>query len=173
MPRAKPVVFISSTAQDLRDHRQAAADAARQAGFDVEMMEDFEARTDRPPYPGCMAKVRECDVVVALVAQRYGWVPADQPEPELAKSITWLECEEAWNAKQELLVFVLDGSHPWPAERKESYRATEALEKGKLTAKLTKEIDRNVKKLGEFKGWLDSLGFRKSFTTSESVKAIR
>lgn len=36
--------------------------------------------------------VRECDVLVVLVAHRYGWVPSDQPDKG-TKSITWLECE--------------------------------------------------------------------------------
>lgn len=44
MPITKPVVFISSTAKDLQEHREAAAEAARQAGFEYQMMEDFEAQ---------------------------------------------------------------------------------------------------------------------------------
>jgi len=48
----------------LREHREEAAKSARQAGFAVEMMEHFEAQTKSPPYAACMAKVRECDVLV-------------------------------------------------------------------------------------------------------------
>ena len=74
MPITKPVVFISSTAKDLAEHREAAAKAARQAGFEATMMEDFEAQSLKPPYPACMEKVRGCDVLVVIVAHRYGWV---------------------------------------------------------------------------------------------------
>ncbi len=123
MPRTQPVVFISSTAQDLREHRHAAAEAARQAGFAVEMMEHFEAQTQSTPYVGCIAKVREGDVLVVLVAHRYGWVPGDQPDKG-TKSITWLECEEMRAAGGELLALVIDPKHPWPADHKEAYRAT-------------------------------------------------
>ena len=35
MPVTRPVVFISSTAKDLPEHREAAAKAARQAGFEI------------------------------------------------------------------------------------------------------------------------------------------
>ena len=93
MPITKPIVFISSTAKDLAAHRDAAAKAARQAGFEDVRMEDFEAQSRKPPYAACMEKVRECDVLVVIVAHRYGWVPEDQPGKQ-AKSITWLECEE-------------------------------------------------------------------------------
>ena len=77
MPITKPVVFISSTAKDLAEHRDAAAKAARQAGFEARMMEDFEAQTLKPPYPACMAEVRSCDVLVAIIAHRYGWAHAE------------------------------------------------------------------------------------------------
>ena len=71
MPVTKPVVFISSTSADLRLHRDAAARAARQAGFEPDIMEDFEAQSLKPPYPACMDKVAECDVLVVIVgAQR-------------------------------------------------------------------------------------------------------
>lgn len=69
MPRTPPAGLspsssVSSTADHLREHREEAAKSARQAGFAVEMMEHFEAQTKSPPYAACMAKVRECDVLV-------------------------------------------------------------------------------------------------------------
>jgi hypothetical protein len=100
-----------------------------------------------------MEKVRDCDVLVAIVAHRYGWVPPDQPGG-LAKSITWLECEESLGVKKEVLAFVVDPEHKWPAELKEAYRVTQVLEKGELTPEIATEITRNLKKLGEFKAWL-------------------
>ena len=58
------------------------------------MMEYFTAQGRAKPYKACMEKVAPCDVLVVIVAHRYGWVPPDQPRPE-DKSITWLECERA------------------------------------------------------------------------------
>ncbi len=171
MPSTKPVVFISSTAKDLAEHREAAARAARQAGFEYQIIEEFEAQSLNGAYPACMDKVSDCDVLVVLVAHRYGWVPADQPDPRLAKSITWLECEEALRMGKEVLTFVIDPDFKWPVELKEAYRATEALERGKLTQKVQKEIARNVKKLGELKTWLGGLGFRRTFTDAASVNS--
>jgi hypothetical protein len=85
-----PVVFISSTAADLRPHREAARDAALAATpeFGPRMMESFEGRGDNPPLGVCLEKVAEADVVVAIVAHRYGWEPPDQPgAPDEWKSI--------------------------------------------------------------------------------------
>jgi hypothetical protein len=86
-----PTVFISSTSEDLKAYRQAARDAAVAARFHPEMMEYFPAGGQYPPLEACRAKVGEADVIVAIVAHRYGSVP-DAADP---KNITWLECEEA------------------------------------------------------------------------------
>src|SRR5450759_945813 len=99
-------VFISSTSEDLKDYRLAARDAVLAVGLRPVMMEYFAA-SGGGPLSECLALVSPCDVVVALVAQRYGWVPPDQPDPG-AKSITWLECEHAAGQGKDLLVFFVD-----------------------------------------------------------------
>jgi hypothetical protein len=71
-------VFISSTSEDLKPYRDAARDAAIGAGLLPKMMEYFVA-TGGPSLQGCLRQVSEADVVVAIVAHRYGWVPPDQP----------------------------------------------------------------------------------------------
>jgi hypothetical protein len=48
-----PIVFISSTSDDLRDYRQAAAKAARGLGFFPLMMEDFPANGRAPSLDEC------------------------------------------------------------------------------------------------------------------------
>src|SRR5688572_17463797 len=125
-PRSNvPVVFVSSTSEDLRPYRVAARDAAIAAEFLPRMMEYFEARGDHPPLRTCLDKVDEADLVVAVVAYRYGWVPPDQPAGH-NKSITWLECERAVARGKEVIAFPVDEGHAWPVELREEYRATEA-----------------------------------------------
>ena len=97
-------VFISSTSEDLEEYRKAARDAVIDAVCHPVMMEYWAAQGKRPPYPECMAKLDGCEKVVAIVAQRYGWVPDDQPDAD-AKSITRLECERA----KEVIAFVRMG----------------------------------------------------------------
>jgi hypothetical protein len=85
-------IFISSTSEDLEAYRLAARDAVLLAGCQPVMMEYFTPQGKRKPYMACMAEVDECEVAIAIVAQRYGWVPQDQPGGG-TKSISWLECE--------------------------------------------------------------------------------
>ena len=63
------------------------------------LMEYFVARGDHPPLEACLGKVAEADLLVVLVAQRYGWVPPDQAAGQ-QRSITWLECEQAVSRRQ-------------------------------------------------------------------------
>src|SRR5437016_5080589 len=123
---ANPVVFVSSTSEDLKQYRALVRDAALSAGFHPDMMEYFPASGQHPPLQSCLAKVEAADIVVAIVAHRYGWVP-DAADP---KSITWLECEHAVKNGKEVLVFVAGGD--WPLHLKESFRTAEALETGRF-----------------------------------------
>ena len=86
-PRSRNV-FVSSTSEDLKEHRKAARDAAISASFLPVMMEYFVASGKRAPLATSLAKVDDADLVVAIVAHRYGWVPPDQ-EGDHHKSITW------------------------------------------------------------------------------------
>ncbi|MCU0875173.1 MAG: DUF4062 domain-containing protein [Pirellulaceae bacterium] len=94
-------VFISSTAEDLAAHREAARDAAIGAGMLPIMMEYFVASGEHPPLEACLGKVSEADLLVVVVAHRYGWVPPDQGA-DPPKSITWLECEQAASEGKEV-----------------------------------------------------------------------
>jgi Domain of unknown function (DUF4062) len=118
MPLQTPVLFVSSTSEDLKPHRGPHRDAAVAADFRVRMMEYFVAGGDRPPLAVCLAKVSEADVLCLLVAHRYGWVPPDQPAGGY-KSITWLECERTVGESKEVLAFLLDDAVPWPVEHRE------------------------------------------------------
>lgn len=71
-----PVVFISSTVEDLLPYRAKARDAAIRVGFYPVMQEYFVA-SDNPPLQECMQRVAQADALVAIVAHRYGWVPKD------------------------------------------------------------------------------------------------
>jgi hypothetical protein len=96
-----PFVFISSTSDDLKEHREQAAKAALASGFSPRLMEYFPAAGHKPTLAECMEKVAEAEVMVVLVAHRYGWV-SDGPENPDAKSVTWLECEHSWQVTAKL-----------------------------------------------------------------------
>ncbi|MBM3813727.1 MAG: DUF4062 domain-containing protein [Acidimicrobiia bacterium] len=95
-----PVVFISSTSEDLQEYREQARNAAIACGFSPRMMEFFPARGDAGSVEACLKLVGEAEVVVVIVAHRYGWVPEGPMNPD-HKSITWLECEHAWKVTKQ------------------------------------------------------------------------
>ena len=110
MGRNVPAVFISSTVEDLKAYRTAARDAALRAECLPKMQEYWAAR-DNPPLATCLARVAEADVLVVVVAHRFGWVPDDQPEKgRKVKSITWGELRP--NARRWILSLGEDGGLP-------------------------------------------------------------
>ena len=160
-------VFISSTSEDLKPYRNAAREAANRPRLVPIMMEYFVA-TGGPSLPECLRKVSEADVVVVIVAHRYGWVPPDQPAGD-CKSITWLECEHAEREGKLVLGFLIDPDCDWPVQLKESYRLTAAIEDGTFTPALAEQVQRNVAKLGEFKQWL-SRNLRATFRNPDDLR---
>lgn len=64
-------VFISSVIAGLGEYRAAAREAAENLGYSVVTAEDVGASPDRPQQV-CLAGVREADVIVLLLGQRYG-----------------------------------------------------------------------------------------------------
>src|SRR6266851_4422396 len=163
-----PTVLISSTKEDLSEYREAARDAALQAGFFPSMMEYFTASGARPPLVACLGKVDEAHVVIAIIAHRYGWVPVDQPHGD-AKSITWLECEHAASHKLEVIPLLVDPSANWPHERREEFRIMEAIQDGKSSPEMLAEIQRSVQRLAELKNWLNGLSMRATFRSPDEV----
>ena len=105
-------VFLSSTAEDLVAYRQVADDTILRLSHQAVVMERFG------PMPGtpvaeCERKARESDVVVCIVAHRYGF------EPEKGRgSITRREVEAAKAAGKDVLVWIVADDYLW-TEKKE------------------------------------------------------
>ena len=104
-------VYISSTVQDLAEYRHAVVDALRKLAYDVDSMEKYPARDDRPK-AACEKDASECDIYVGIFAWRYGYIPTDD-NPD-ARSITELEYLAAGRADKPRLIFLLDDDVPWP-----------------------------------------------------------
>jgi WD40 repeat protein len=107
----KPLIYVSSTFTDLKEHRAALKSALEKAHYDVECMEKYPAFDERP-LDKCLVDVQRADVYVLVLAHRYGFRPKhDNPA---RKSITQLEYEEAGRqANKPRLVFTVDDDHPW------------------------------------------------------------
>ena len=109
-------VYISSTYQDLIDHRAAVDRALRRMGHDVIGMEQYIAEGSKP-VDRCKADVRAADAYVIIVAWRYGYVPGRLATPADLRSITEIELVEAKDSGRPVLAFLLDPEAPWPPNR--------------------------------------------------------
>jgi Domain of unknown function (DUF4062) len=110
-------VYISSTYEDLKDHRRAATDSLRNCGYNVDAMEKYPARDDRPK-AACEADAANCDIYIGIFAWRYGYIPGeDNPE---GKSITELEYLAAGRAQKPRLIFLLADDFSWPSSLRDA-----------------------------------------------------
>ena len=101
MPARDVLVFLSSTARDLTEHREAVARAINGLdGYKCIRMEDFGARAASAEQFDEEA-IKQCDVVVLLLGVIYGSSP-----PGSDKSYTELEYEAALKYGKPVLAFV-------------------------------------------------------------------
>jgi Domain of unknown function (DUF4062) len=108
-------IYVSSTYQDLIEHRAAVDRTLRRMGHDVIGMEQYVAEGNKP-LDRCLADVRQADLYVVIVGWRYGYQPVDQPPPG-GLSITALEYGAAKEAGKTILAFLLDPAVPWPTSQ--------------------------------------------------------
>ncbi|HCM67677.1 MAG TPA: hypothetical protein DIS62_01570, partial [Candidatus Kerfeldbacteria bacterium] len=94
-------VFVSSTYIDNQERREIVQNVITRADMVWHGMELFTAST-RPVVEECLRYVREADVLVGIIAHRYGW------DPDGKKSITEMEYDEA----TERLMFLIDPELP-------------------------------------------------------------
>ena len=153
-------VFLSSTATDLVEHRRIADDTLLRLQQQSVAMERFGPLPGKP-VDECERLAASCDLVVCIVAHRYGF------EPDRGQgSITRREVEAARRTRTPIFAWIVDDKHPW-AESKEQDRLTlpEVLAD---TAKAL-EVFAAVKALHEFKAWLRNEVVTDTFTTPDDL----
>jgi len=157
-------IFLSSTAEDLQDHRQAVAKVIEGLGDAPVRMEFFGAQPN-DPVSLCMKKAAGSDAVIVIVAHRYGWVPSKKQGGDDHKSITWLEVEAALQASRPVFAFIVDRKYGWPHSKEQDGLENAQNEKAAL------EVHRKVKALSEFREFLSSEAglTRDTFTTPDNL----
>ncbi len=153
-------VFLSSTAVDLVAYRQVADNTILQLCHQAVVMERFG------PLPGepveeCERKAQECDVLVCIVAHRYG----SEPEPGKG-SVTRREVEAARAAGRSILAWIVDDDQPWSA-KKEQDRLTDPTVSADMNR--VASVARSVQALADFKTWLRSTFVCDTFTTPDDL----
>lgn len=118
MRSGKPKILVSSTAVDLREHRDRLLLTLLRLRLDGNGMEYFGAQPNTP-VDVCMREVDQADLVVLVLAHRYGWIPSVAQGGDGKRSITRMEFDRARAAGKPVLVFVVDDSAPWIAPREQ------------------------------------------------------
>jgi Domain of unknown function (DUF4062) len=101
-------IFISSTFQDLVDHRKVVVETLNRMKRHYTAMEFFGSRTDEA-VSICQVEIGKCSLLIGIYAWRYGWVPQGTD-----RSITEQEFDYARELNKPCLCYVIDENHPWP-----------------------------------------------------------
>lgn len=116
-------IFLSSTSDDLTDHRSVLIRALSQAGHGVIAMEHFPASASSPS-AYCRSRVAEADLVVVLVAWRYGLIP-----PNDDRSMTEMEFDTAESEGKPILAFLARDDSDWAVRFIDRGKGAEAVDR--------------------------------------------
>lgn len=114
-------IFVSSTFEDLADHRFSVNEVLARMQQRFSAMEYFGSRADEA-VPACKEEIAKSDTLVGIYAWRYGW----RPEPA-GKSITEIEFDFARECGKRCLCYLVDEDYPWPPRLIERGDAAECL----------------------------------------------
>lgn len=101
-------IYLSSTFQDLKSHRQAVIDALVRMDHHITAMEYYTADTKCSPNK-CIEDVKASDLYIGIFAMRYGYIPEGYNI-----SITELELKAAIENNIPRLIFILQEDASWP-----------------------------------------------------------
>lgn len=128
-------VYISSTYRDLKEHRKQVIELfgkkTIKENFSLTSMEGYVA-TDVAPAVECLDDVKDCDIFILVIANRYGFIVPDNNPRRL--SITEMEYEAAVEGKKIILAFFADETDSRFEYDDDKDPATVALKKEKLVA---------------------------------------
>lgn len=110
-----PRVFISYTGKDLAAHADIVAAVLRKLQVLAIDHRDSGA-TGQPSVSWCIEEVEKSDIVIVLLAHRYGWVPTVDEGGDGQSSITWLEVKHAQVKGKVLLPYLIDEGARWPTD---------------------------------------------------------
>jgi tetratricopeptide (TPR) repeat protein len=153
-------VFLSSTATDLVEYRKIADDTLLRLQQQSVVMERFGAMPGTP-VAECEQLAASSDLVVSIVAHRYGY------EPEAGRgSITRREVEAARRAGKPVYAWIVDDSYPWsgPKEQDRLTQADVLADPAKAS-----EVMAAIRGLQDFKAWLRREVVVETFTNADDL----
>jgi len=107
-------IYVSSTYQDLQEHRAQVEKLIRRMGH-IDVAMEYYVAEDTRPVKKCLDDVADCDVYVGIYAWRYGWQPAGDNPDKL--SVTEMEFRQAEKMGKPCFIFLLSDDAPWPRKQ--------------------------------------------------------
>lgn len=104
-------VFVSSTFQDLENHRKAVMESIHSLGFFTDDMIYWPASTSEPETYS-RRRVQQSNLLVLIVAHRYGHILEKE-----GKSITEIEYETALKNNIPVIAFFVENDYAWPPDK--------------------------------------------------------
>jgi subtilisin family serine protease len=105
-------VFISSTSQDLEQHRAVVRDVVLDMKWGPVMMENFRT-SPLPIVEACQSAIEQSDLLILVVAFRRGWQPTREQGGNGSDTITALELAFA-RSKGVPVIALLASDESWP-----------------------------------------------------------
>ncbi len=144
---AKYKVYISSTYQDLKEHPKQVIDffgkKTIKENFDLLSMEGYVA-DDPEPALECIDDVKECNIYILILANRYGFIPPKNNPQDI--SVTEIEYNTAISDPQKIiLAFFADEKDPQFAPDNDADEAMRLKKRDKLIAREEKEGECEMK----------------------------
>jgi len=155
-------IFLSSTAEDLIQYRKVAVETFRRLGFESVAMEDFGPRPNAP-IDECERLAGQADILVCIVAHRYGSVPENG-----RGSFTQREVEAARQAGKDVLVWIVADAYEWSGLTEQDLLTDpNVLASSERVANVTEAVAALV----HFKEWLRKTFVCDEFTTPQDLRA--
>ncbi len=95
-------IFISSTFEDLKNHRRKVWSLLEKYDVNIRGMEKFGARTETP-IDTCLAEVEQSDIFVGIIGHKLGSI-----DPTTEKSFTQREYEHARKLRKAIFLYLMD-----------------------------------------------------------------
>jgi hypothetical protein len=107
----KPLVFVSSTIEGMRDIRsQVKQFLEQQLGYEV-VMSEYEGSKPLTPLAQCRRWAKDCDFFIAILGQNYGWMT-----PTTGISVSEMEFQEAHKDNPEKILVYLSSQAKEPKQ---------------------------------------------------------
>lgn len=113
-------VFVSYTAEDLSAHADVVVGAIQ--GLNMMPVDHRTwSATGRPSVAECKRQIESCQILVVLVAHRYGWIPRHDEGGNGEDSITQIEVHHAKASGLRVLPFLVRKDAEWKTDQVEGY----------------------------------------------------